>query len=614
MGLTARHGRLKTRRMLNVPWWCGGGWVAAILAVLLSGCASHVAQPGKGGDDTSRLHRLLEDYYQARLVLFPLEASAIGDHRYDDRLTNDISDAHRAQVAALAERCARELERIDRARLSEADQLSWDVFRSDLTRIRDGLKFPEHWLPVGKMQDLPTAFVLLGSGKDVQPFQTVRDYERFLGRVDGFRAWVETAMANMRQGMAAGVVQPRIIIEKSLAQWEALLAMDEHQNPFYQPVHEMPAGFSARDKERLTRVYREAIQQRIMPAYRRLVTFTRTEYLPSCRETLGWSALPQGREWYAQLVRYFTTTDLTPDQLYETGLAEVARLQQEMERLKASADFNSDLAAFAKHLDQTSPGVYKSKDALVQAYRDLRATVEPRLPALFGHLPRNTYEIRPVEAFREATSSSQLTPAAPDGSRPAVFYVNAAGIEQTPQFVSESLFLHEAMPGHHLQSAIAMERTDLPSFRRFGWYDAYGEGWALYSEGLGSELGCYRDARQRLDSLGSEMFRARRLVVDVGLHLKGWSRDRAYRYLMETPGFTAADAALEVDRYIAWPGQALSYKTGQLRICALRAKAEQALGPHFDVRAFHDELVKDGGLPLDVLEAKLDRWIAAQGK
>jgi uncharacterized protein (DUF885 family) len=328
---------------------------------------------------------------------------------------------------------------------------------------------------------------------------------------------------------------------------------------------------------------------------------------------VGLSALPNGRQWYEQWVRFYTTTSLTPDQIFDLGTAEVARIKGEMEKLKAKAGFTGDLAVFAKHLEQTT-ATFRTKDDLIRAYSELRATVEPNLPRLFGHLPKATYEIRPVEEFREKTSQSELVSGTPDGSRPSVFYVNAAGIEQTPMSVSEALFCHEAVPGHHLQMAIAIEQGDLPKFRRFGWYDAYGEGWALYAESLGTDLGCYRDAKQHLDFLASEMFRARRLVVDVGLHVKGWTRDRALKYMLEIPGWTEADAVLEVDRYIGWPGQALSYKCGQLRIAALRAKAEKVLGSRFEIRAFHDELLKDGGLPLDVLEAKMDRWVAAQAK
>ena len=565
--------------------------------------------PGRVQACSERLHQLFENYYEERLILFPLEATFNGDHRYDDRLANDISEEHRGQQAALADRYSGELTRIGRAGLSEANQLSYDVLTSDLTRMREGLKFPDHWLPVGMMDDLPTMLARLGSGSDIQPFQTVKDYENFLGRVRGFGVWVDTAIANMRKGMAAGVVQPHVIMEKSVAQMEGLLAPDVQKSVFYQPVRNMPTTLSDADRVRLSQAYTQAIQSQIMPAYRKLTTFIRQEYLPQCRDTVGLSALPNGKQWYEQLVRFHTTTDLTADQLFDLGLSEVARITREMEVLKSKEGFTGDLAAFAKHVAPTTP-TYRTKADLIRAYSQLRARVEPNLPRLFGHLPTSTFEIRPIEEFCEATSSTQMVPASPDGSRPAVFYVNAAGIDKTPMSISEATFLHETVPGHHLQLAIASGQTELPKFRRFEFYDGYGEGWALYAESLGADLGCYRDAGQRLEALGEEIFRARRLVVDTGLHAKGWTRDQARKYLLETPGFTETDAALEVDRYIGLAGQALSYKCGHLRILALRAKAQKALGKRFDLRSFHDELLRDGSLPLDILEAKMDRWLA----
>ena len=595
------------------------GWILAVAAPLsgLGQTKPPSTRPTKSQAQAERLHQMFDNYYEERMVLFPYEATYNGDHRYDDRLPNDISDEHRKKQAALAGRYAHELSRINRAALSESDQLSYDVFKSDLTRLADALKFPEHLLPIGLLSiwpyDVPTAFARLGSGNDIQPFKTVNDYENFLGRVRDFTVWVDTAIENMLRGATSGIVQPRVIMEKSATQMEGLLVPDVRKSLFYQPILQMPADFSDPDKTRLTQAYTEAIEKQIAPAYRKLVSFIRQDYLPRCRDSLGLSALPKGRQWYEQRVRFYTTTSLTPDQIFDLGLAEVERIKGQMEALKAKSGFTGDLAAFAKHLERTTAS-FRTKDDLIRAYSQLRATVEPNLPRLFGHLPKATYEIRAVEEFREKTAANELVSATPDGSRPAVFYVNAAGIEQTPMSVSQSLFCHEAVPGHHLQGAIAFEQSDLPKFRRFGWYDAYGEGWALYAESLGGELGCYRDAKQHLDFLAWEMFRARRLVVDVGLHVKGWTRDRAVQYLLETPGSTETDSVREVDRYIGWPGQALSYKCGQLRIAALRAKAEKVLGSRFEIRAFHDELLKDGGLPLDVLEAKMDRWVAAQTK
>jgi uncharacterized protein (DUF885 family) len=560
-----------------------------------------------------QLHRLFDNYYEERLALFPVEATLNGDHRYDGCLANEISEEHRNRQEDLANKYLRELAAIDRDGLSEADQLGWDVLRSDLTRIKEGLKFPEHLLPIGRMDDLPTTFARLGSGTDIQPFKTVEDYESFLGRIHGFTAWVDMAIANMRRGMACGVVQAHNIAVKSIAQFEGLLVPDARESVFHQPIRNMPSDFSDTIKARLTETYTKAIANEILPAYHRLTAFLRREYLPRCRPTVGWSALPDGRAWYERCVRYYTTTDLTPERIFELGTSEVARITGEMETLRDREGFSGDLTAFSRYLERTIP-TFRTKSDLIRAYSELRARIEPRLSSLFSRVPTAAFEIRPVEEFCETTSSTQMAPAAGDGSRPAVFYVNGAGIETTPMSISESTFLHEAVPGHHLQSALAFEQRDLPKFRQFAVFDAYAEGWALYAESLGAELGCYRDAGQRLKALADEMLRARRLVVDTGLHAMGWTRDQALEYMLQTPGFPAAEAELEVDRYIGWPGQALSYKCGQLAISALRAKAENALPERFDVRSFHDELLRDGCLPLDILEAKMDRWIAAQLK
>jgi uncharacterized protein (DUF885 family) len=585
--------------------------LAVVVPQVILGQAAVQGPPdAKVPSASAQLHQLFEDYYEQRLVLFPLEATMNGDHRYDDRLANDISQAHRSRQQALADTCAQRLEGTDRNRLSGSDRLSYDILKSDLARMLEGLQFPEYDLPVGRMGDLPTTFARLGSGTDIQPFKTVTDYENFLGRMQGFTVWVDTAIVNMRKA-GAGLVQPRVIMEKSLSQMEGLAVADVRQSVFYQPILHMPSDFNEADRRRLTQAYEQAIGDAVLPAYQKLIRFIRLEYLPRCRVTVGLYAVPDGRRWYAHLVRYYTTTNLTPDQIFDLGFSEVSRIAQEMEALKAAGGFTGTLAGFARHLEQTTP-TYRTKGDLIAAYNEVRTRLEPNLGRLFGHLPAASFEIRPVPEFCEATSSTQMSPASPDGSRPAVFYVNAAGIEKTPMSISEAIFIHETVPGHHLQLAIASEQKDLPKFRRFASYDGYSEGWALYAESLGRELGCYRDAGQRLKSLAEEMLRARRLVVDTGLHAKGWTRDRALKYLLETPGFSQTEAELEVDRYIGMPGQALSYKCGQLRINALRARAQKALGARFELRSFHDEILKDGALPLDILDAKMDRWIISQ--
>ena len=371
----------------------------------------------------------------------------------------------------------------------------------------------------------------------------------------------------------------------------------------------MPATFSDTDRARLAQAYATTIEQKISPAYRRLVAFLKDEYLSSTRNTVALSELPNGKAWYEYLVKTQTTTDLAPEQIFQLGHDEVARIRKEMERLRERQRFTGSLPEFGRYLSENSARNYASRGALLQGYEMIRQKVAPQLGKLFGRLPKAAFEIRTIEEFRERSAPSQYWSATPDGSRPGIFYVNAADIEKRPRRASEPLFLHEAVPGHHLQISLQQEAGSLPRFQRFAEYTAFVEGWALYAESLGSELGLYEEPAQYFSRLSSELFRAARLVVDVGLHAKGWSRAQAIKYLVDTAMSSETGAAMEVDRYIAVPAQALGYKIGELKISAIRSKAEKSLGAQFDIRAFHDALLSDGALPLDILQTKMDRWI-----
>jgi uncharacterized protein (DUF885 family) len=416
----------------------------------------------------------------------------------------------------------------------------------------------------------------------------------------------------MRKGIEAGVVQPRVVIEKTLPQLDAMIVADPKQSIFFQPILRLPQHFSESDKARLTAAYADTIERSLVPSYRRLRDFVQREYLPKTRATYGISSLPDGIAWYEQAVRSQTTTSLTPEEIYQLGIEEIQRIKKEMERMRSASGFQGSLQEFSRYLVKNAPPGFRSRDELIKGYEAIRQKVTPRLTTLFGRLPEATFEIRTVEQFREKSSPSQYQAASPDGSRPGIFYVNASGIETNPRRASESLFLHEALPGHHFQIAIQREQKRLPRFRRFGNYTAFAEGWALYAESLGPELGLYNEPSQYFGRLNSELFRAARLVVDVGLHRKNWSRDEALKFMRETTGASETGASLEIDRYIAWPAQALSYKIGQLKISAIRAKAAKTLGSKFDIRAFHDEMLKDGAMQLDLLERKMDVWIESQ--
>lgn len=586
------------------------------LCLSLLGCGTDARLQLRQTSESGRspaLADIFDAYFEATLALFPAFATSIGDHRYDDQLGISISDEHRGKQYELLTTSLSRLATVSRIDLNLSDALNYLAFEYLLNQRLEALQFPQHLQPVRQAGSLPIEFPMMGSGRGEHPFKTLRDYDNFLGRIAEFQSWVDVAVANIRAGVAQGIVQPRVVIEKTLPQLDAMIVTDPKQSIFYQPIWQMPAAFSDVERTRLTRAYTQAIEQQLVPSYRKLRAFAQDEYLPRSRATIAHSALPDGNRWYNSLVKSQTTTNLTPEEIFELGMSEIARIQKEMERLRTASGFQGTLNEFSRSLAEKSPATYATRDALVKGYEEIGKRVSARLPRLFGRLARAPFEVRTIEEFREASAPSQYWAATPDGSRPGIFYVNARGIsDKSPRRISESLFLHEALPGHHFQISLQREQENLPRFRRFGGYTAFVEGWALYAEGLGAELGLYSDPYQNFDRLNSELFRAVRLVVDTGIHHKGWSREQALRFLMETTQTGEAGAALEIDRYIAWPGQALAYKIGQLKISAIRAKAEKTLGPRFDIRTFHDELLKDGALPLELLERKMDSWLKPQ--
>lgn len=559
--------------------------------------------------ESAKLHALFEGFFETQLALYPTFATEIGDHRYDDQLEIAISEEHIAAQRRLFQHALKRAAEVKLDQIDARDRLYLQVFTRNLKVALDGLAFKHHLLPVRQLASLAVEFPLLGSGAGAHPFRTVVDYENFLQRIEGFEIWVDTAIANMRRGIKLQIVQPTVVIERTLPQIQAMIVSDPQASLFYQPVARIPDQFSDADRARLTRAYTDAIEIRVVPAYRRLLAFLQGEYLGESRRTVALSALPDGAVWYDYLVKAQTTTDLTPEEIFELGMSEIARITKEMERMRERQGFRGSLSEFSRQLTQDAPRGYQSRSDLVKGYQALHQTMAPGLAKLFGRTPKAPFEIRTIEEFRERSAPSQYWSASPDGSRPGVFYINASNIEKSPRRVSESLFLHEAVPGHHFQISLQQEREDLPRFQRFADYTAFVEGWALYAESLGADLGLYKEPAQYFSRLNSELFRAARLVVDVGLHRKGWSREQAIKFLIDTTRGSESGAASEVDRYIAVPAQALGYKIGQLRISAIRSKAERAHGTAFDIRAFHDELLGDGALPLDILEAKMDAWI-----
>jgi len=596
--------------------------LAAVAAALLTACAAQgpgrteraaAAPVAAVPSEAQRLDALVEAYFEDQLQLRPLLATSIGDRRYNDRYPVSISPEFRAQSEQLERDYLARVQQIDPARLAGQDLLSYQVFKSAREREIEGFRFPGHLIPLNQFYSAPNGFAQLGSGSGMQPFETVQDYENFLKRVDGFVAWVDQAIVNMREGVAKGYTLPRVLAERVLPQLQAHVVAQPEDSIFWGPVRKLPDGFGAADRERLTAAYREAIGSRLVPAYRRLHDFMRDEYLPQCRSTVGIDQLPDGAAWYAYRVQEITTTNLAPAQIHDIGLAEVKRIHAEMQGVMQQVGFKGTLQEFFVHLNTDPQFFWPTREALIQGYVDIKHRVDPQLPTLFETLPRADYEVRAVEPFRERSAAGgSYQAASEDGSRPGIFYANAYDLKARPKWAMEALSLHEGNPGHHFQITVAREQKDLPRFRRFGGYTAYSEGWGLYAESLGPDLGMYTDPYQYFGRLEGELFRAIRLVVDTGLHSRGWTREQVLEFIDANSATSDARAVAETERYIAIPGQALAYKIGQLKISELRARAEQALGPRFDLRKFHTVILADGALPLDVLEAKVDRWIASQ--
>lgn len=586
---------------------------AVLLVAACGGKEDPVAVEEPSVDASAQLHALFDEHFERNLELNPLSATFIGDDRYNDRLANTNGPEYRAASEAMDIEFLERLLEIDREQLDYQDQLSYDIFRINRELSLEGNLYPFHLQPINQFWSVTNFFVQLGSGASAHPFKTVKDYEDFLSRADDFSIIIDQLVTNMREGMAEGVVQPRILMEKLQPQIDAHIVDNVEDSNFYAPVRNMPEDFSEEDRERLTAAYEDKIMNTIIPAYQRISNFLGDDYLSAARETVGLYAQPNGEAWYEYMVRLRTTTDMTPEEIHQIGLDEVARIHGEMNNVMEEVGFEGDLKEFFEYVNTDPQFFFEEREQLIQGYRDMSDHIDELSKNLFEIFPKTGFEVRAVEPFREKSASGgSYMAGTPDGSRPGVFYANAYDLSARPKWAMESLYLHEAIPGHHFQIMIQRENEDLPEFRRFGGFTAFSEGWGLYAESLGKEIGVYTDPYQYFGGLNAELWRSIRLVVDTGIHAKGWTRQQVLDYMYENSAVAEARAVSEAERFMAIPGQALAYKVGQLKIREIRDNAEARLGDKFDVKAFHTEVLRDGAMPLSMLEEKIDRWIETQ--
>ena len=568
--------------------------------------ASLATAPGLS--DSARLHRLFDLDWQYNNVVYPEYATYTGYPGQNDRWT-DLS------IAAINRRHAdvntelKVVRAINRARLNAPDQLSYDIFKRGIDEAIEGMRFPGDLLQINQMGGPQYSAATI----DQQPAATVKDYTDIIARLRALPVVVDQTIALLDSGLKRGLTPPRITLRDVPAQVTNLIPEDPLKSALLTPFTTFPIGIAENDRTRLRTDAVRAYSELDRPAFQRLQSYLTSTYLPRSRETIGMSALPDGAAWYAYNVKVQTTTTRTPKEIHELGLSEVKRIRVEMDSLIRSTGFTGDFAAFTTMLRTDPKFFYTDSATIVRAYRDITKRIDPELPNLFGRLPRLTYGVSTIPSYAAPSqTTAYYQPGSPDSHRAGQFFVNTYKLDTRPIWEMEVLTAHESVPGHHLQIALSQELEGIPEFRRYGGYTAFVEGWGLYSESLGPELGLYKDPYSKFGQLTYEMWRAIRLVIDTGIHSFGWSRQQAIDYFKANSAKTENDITVEVDRYIVWPGQALAYKSGELEIKALRKYAEQELGSRFDVRAFHDQILGQGALPLDVLDTRIRAWVAAQ--
>lgn len=590
-----------------------GHYFIFILSLFVMSCkktdSPFVGNTGFGSAD---LDTIAAQYYEEYLKLYPLEATSQGDERYNDQLPNNISPEFIKKEIAFYNSVLNQLKIVDYHRLNNDQKVVFDVLEYTLIDKQERYAHHPEYIPFTQFSGLPLDFPMLGSGSGIQPFKTEKDYDNWLKRIELFPVWMDSAIENFRAGIDHKVVLPRALVLKMISQMKAeeITTTKMEKNIFYGPIRNLPKNFAPETTEKYAGLYRDAIQNKLIPAYLKMAEFLENEYLPKARSTDGYNALPKGANAYNYYVKSWTTTDKTPDEIHQIGLAEVARIRKEMEMVMTQIGFKGSLTEFFDFIKNDPKAMpYKTTKEVLAGFQSILDKITPKLKNLFNVTPKTPFEIRQTEKYREATASAEYIQGSPDGERPGIFYTPIP-VPKKFNVTSgmESLFLHEAIPGHHYQISLQQENLKLPKFMRFGWIGAYGEGWALYCESLGPELGLYTDPYQKMGALSDEMLRAVRLVVDTGIHTGQMSREEAIKYFLSNVAYDEAGATAEVERYMALPGQALSYKIGAMKIRELREKYKKELGNKFNIADFHDEVLSQGCLPLQVLERKMNLW------
>lgn len=553
---------------------------------------------------------ITDSYFNDKNELDPLGATQNGQSQFNDKLVFEMTDSYRKKQATFYDNYENELATIDTTALSAEEKNSYEIIKWEVSVGKELLKYDTNLMPLQQFWGTNLTLGQFAGGTSAQPFKTEKDYKNFLKRMDLFSVWVDSAMVYMKKGIDKGVILPKALTIKVIPQFESMVTPNVEDNLFYSTIKAFPKDFTEEQKSTLTKEYTAVIKEKLEPQFKKMTAFLKDEYLPASRTTSGIGSIPNGAALYAVYVKQWTTTDKTPAEIHEIGLKEVARIKAEMEKVKEQVGFKGTINEFFEHV-KTKPELmaFKKPEDVIANFERIYQTIKPNVDKLFSLQPKCPFQIKRTEAFREKSASAEYNQGSADGKRPGTFYVPIPDVKTYNCYSDEDLFLHEAIPGHHFQISLQQENKELPDFRKFNWFGAYGEGWALYTESLGKELGCYKDPYQYFGMLGAEMHRAVRLVVDTGIHTKGWTREQAIKYSLENEAESEEGITTEIERYMAIPGQALSYKMGQMKILELRKKAQDKMKDKFDIKVFHQKVLGSGVLPLALLEKNINTWI-----